>query len=154
MFINALKADITRIGRYPREVANTFTEVARAGGVDNYLSMQRERLTRARTLPAFDGPIGAVASPFGLDDRLPWENNRVRRKVIIALKADIARIGRYSREVANTFTEVARVGGVDNYLSMQRERLKRASTQPVYVGPGGGYISIPIIQGGLAYNQE
>ena len=169
--INALKADIARITRYSREVANTFTEVARVGGVDNYLSMQRERLTRARTLPSFVGPIGAVATPYqptptpvatpyqptptpvaplpvapghpemppniGLNDRLPWENNRRRGEVINALKADIARITRYSREVANTFTEVARVGGVYNYLRMQIERLTRARTLPAFVGPIG-----------------
>jgi len=74
---------------------------------------------------------------IGLNDKLPWENNRRRGEVINALKADIARITRYSREVANTFTEVARVGGVDNYLSMQRERLTRARTLPSFVGPIG-----------------
>ena len=74
---------------------------------------------------------------IGQNDRLPWENNRRRGEVINALKADIARINRYSREVANTFTEVARVGGVDNYLSMQRERLTRARTLPAFVGPIG-----------------
>ena len=74
---------------------------------------------------------------IGQNDRLPWENNRLRREVISALNADIARITRYSREVANTFTEVARVGGVDNYLSVQRERLTRARTLPAFVGPIG-----------------
>ena len=172
--IKALKADIARITRYSREVANTFTEVARVGGVDNYLSMQRERLTRARTLPSFVGPIGAVAPPYqptyqptptpvaplpvapghpemppniGLNDRLPWENNRRRGEVINALKADIARITRYSREVVNTFTEVARVGGVYNYLRMQIERLTRARTLPAFVGPIGAVappVTLPI----------
>ena len=84
---------------------------------------------------------------IGQNDRLPWENNRLRREVINALKADIARISRYSREVANTFTEVARVGGVDNYLSMQRERLTRARTLPAFVGPIGARPTIapPVI---------
>ena len=65
-------------------------------------------------------------------DRLPWENNRKRSEVINALVADIARIERYPRELANTFTEVVRVGGVDNYLSMQRDRLTRARSFPSF----------------------
>ena len=65
------------------------------------------------------------------NDRLPWENNRTRYDIISALRADIARIERYPRETANTFTEVARVGGVTNYLNLQRARLTRALSEPV-----------------------
>ena len=80
------------------------------------------------TVPVEPTPIPGI-SPT---DRLPWENNRKRSEVINALTADIARIERYPRELANTFTEVVRVGGVDNYLSMQRDRLTRARTFPTF----------------------
>ena len=80
------------------------------------------------TVPVVPTPIPGI-SPT---DRLPWENNRKRSEVISALAADIARIERYPRELANTFTEVVRVGGVDNYLSMQRDRLTRAGTFPTF----------------------
>lgn len=98
--------------------------------------------------PLPSAPVHPELPPnIGQNDRLPWENNRLRREVINALKADIARISRYSREVANTFTEVARVGGVDNYLSMQRDRLTRARTLPAFVGPIGARPTIapPVI---------
>ena len=80
------------------------------------------------TVPVVPTPIPGI-SPT---DRLPWENNRKRSEVINTLAADIARIERYPRELANTFTEVVRVGGVDNYLSMQRDRLTRARTFPTF----------------------
>ena len=82
----------------------------------------------APTVPVELTPIPGI-SPT---DRLPWENNRKRSEVINALAADIVRIERYPRELANTFTEVVRVGGVDNYLSMQRDRLTRARTFPTF----------------------
>ena len=82
----------------------------------------------APTVPVVPTPIPGI-SPT---DRLPWENNRKRSEVINTLAADIARIERYPRELANTFTEVVRVGGVDNYLSMQRDRLTRARTFPTF----------------------
>ena len=77
--------------------------------------------------------------PAGLtmSDRLPWENNRLRGEVISALRRDIARVEGMPRQWANTMPEVKAVGGVDNYLSLQRERLNRALTQPMtpFIGP-------------------
>ena len=71
--------------------------------------------------------------PTGIhgNDRLPWENYRVRSEVISALRRDIARVEGMERRWADTMPEVIAVGGVNNYLNLQRERLHRAMTIPV-----------------------
>ncbi len=81
--------------------------------------------------PTAPRPVHPEADPnISMNDRLPWENNRVRSEVINALTRDIARVQGMERRWADTMPEVVAVGGVDNYLNLQRERLTRARTFP------------------------
>mgnify|MGYP001278183598 CR=1 FL=1 len=81
--------------------------------------------------PTAPQPVHPEADPsISMNDRLPWENNRVRSEVINALTRDIARVQGMERQWADTMPEVIAVGGKDNYLNLQRDRLTRARTFP------------------------
>ena len=75
--------------------------------------------------------IEAPTVTVGMNDRLPWENNRIRSEVIRALERDIAKIEAMTREQAERIQAVRHAGGKEVYLTSQRIRLSRARNERV-----------------------
>lgn len=79
-------------------------------------------------LPSIPKIPSSLGGSLRFDDILPWERNRQRREVLYALVSDMQRIHSLPFDEAMRMPEVVAVGGVHNYLNLQKARFTRAST--------------------------